>query len=151
MRLVGAREQELVEPHVCIDRLLEVVRPRRLAHQPDLLREVGEVPVVHAIDRLRDAELLEGEAHGDEHLVHLLVGDAEHDSAAIRIRDDEALVLELPQRFAYRTAARLQLARDLVLDQPLAVLELAGDDRFPQRLDHLGTAGAASRRFRRYC
>ena len=98
---------------------------------------------LHPLDRLRDAELLERQAHGDQHLVHLLVGDAEHDGAAIRVRDDESLVLELPQRLAHRAAARLQLARDLVLDQALAVLELPGDDRLAQRLDHLLAAGAA--------
>ena len=75
--------------------------------------------------------------------MHLLVGDAEHDGAAIRVRDDESLVLELLQRLAHGAAARLQLARDLVLDQALAVLELAGDDRLAQRLDHLLAAGAA--------
>ena len=143
VRLARALEHELVEADVGLDRLLQVVRPRRLAHHPDLLRELGEVRVVHPLDRLREAELLERQADRDQDLVHLLVGDAEHDGAAVRVRDDESLVLELPQRLAHRAAARLQLARDPVLDQPLAVLELADDDRLAQRLDAPARGGPA--------
>ena len=79
---------------------------------------------------------------GIEDLLHLLVGDAEDDGPAIGVRDDESLVLELAERLADRPAARLELPGDLVLDQALPVLELAGDDRVAQRLDHLFTAGA---------
>ena len=38
--------------------------------------------------------------------LHLLVGDAEDDGAAVRRRHHEALVLELAQRLAHRAAAR---------------------------------------------
>ena len=72
---------------------------------------------------LREAEALEREADRDQHLLDLLLGDAEHDRAAVGVRDDEALVLELLQRLAHGAAARLQLARDPLLDQPLAVGE----------------------------
>ena len=57
---------------------------------------------VHPLHRLRDAELLERQPHRDQHLLHLLVGDAEDDRAAIGVRHDESLVLELAQRLTDR-------------------------------------------------
>ncbi len=98
-----------------------------------------------------EAEALEREADRDQHLLDLLLGDAEHDGAAVRVRDDEALVLELAQRLAHGAAARLQLARDPLLDQPLAVGEAADRDRLAQVVDDLlapRTALLAARRGR---
>ena len=123
VRLSRAREHELMEADVGLDQAQQLARARALGHHPDLLRQLGEVGVVHLLERLREAEALEREADRDQHLLDLLLGDAEHDRAAVRVRDDEALVLELAQRLADGAAARLQLARDPLLDQPVAVGE----------------------------
>jgi hypothetical protein len=52
-------------------------------------------------------------------------------------------VLELVQRLAHRAAARVQLARDALLDQPLAVREPPDGDRLAQVVDNLLAPGAA--------
>ena len=116
---------------------------RRLGHRPDLLRELGEVGVVHLLQRLREAEALQRQPDRDQHLLDLLLGDAEHDRAAVRVRDDEALVLELAQRLAHGAAARVQLGRDPLLDQPVAVGEPADRDRLAQVVDDVLAARAA--------
>ena len=136
VRLAGAREHELVEADVGLDDPEQVAVPRRLAHQPDLLGELGEVALGHPLVRLREAEPLEREPDRDQDLVHLLVGDAEHDRAAVGVGDDEPLVLELAERLPHRAAARLELARDPVLDQAVAVRVAPDDDRLAQRLEH---------------
>ena len=56
-------------------------------------------------------------------------------------------MLELPERLAHGAAARLELPRDPVLDQPLAVGELSDHDRLAKRLDHpLSPRRATTRR-----
>ncbi len=52
-------------------------------------------------------------------------------------------MLELAQRLAHGTAARLQLGRDPLLDQPVAVAVAPDGDRLAQEVDDLLTAGAA--------
>ena len=143
VRLTRAGEHELVEADVRLDAAQQVAGAGALSHQPDLLRELPEVRVGHQLERLREAEPLERQADRDQDLVHLLVGDPEHHGAAIGVRDDEPLVLELAERLADRAAARVQLARDAILDQPLTVGQLADDDRLAQGFEHLLAAGAA--------
>ena len=67
----------------------------------------------------------------------LFVGHAEDDRAPVGEGHHETLVLELPERLADRAAARAELRRERRLDQALAGLEAAGDDRGPEELDHL--------------
>ena len=111
-------------------------------HTDEGLVGIGEAPgpTLPAIQTIIEREFTQ-----------FLVGDAEHDGTAIRVRDDESLVLELLQRLAHRAAARLQLARDLVLDQALSVLEPTGDDRLAQGLDDLLAAAALGCRLLRHC
>ena len=75
---------------------------RRLAHHPDLLGELGEVRVVHPLDRLRDAELLQREAHRNQDLLHLLVGDAEHDHVVRIVRHGRDLAGLVGNACAFR-------------------------------------------------
>ncbi len=141
--LPGARDDDVVEPEVGLDELEQVVRLRRLLHQPDLLAELGVVLVGHPVEGVQEAVALEREADRDQHLLHLFVRDAEHDGATVGDRHHEALVLELAQRLAHRAPARAELARQRRLDQALARLEPAGDDLAAEDLHDLLTAGAA--------
>ena len=125
VRLPGAGEHELVEADVRLDAAQQIARASALAHLPHLLGELSEVGVGHSLSRLREAEPLERQPDRDQDLVHLLVGDAEHDRTAVGVGDDEPLVLELAEGFPDRPAARVQLTRDAILDQPLAVGELS--------------------------
>ena len=151
--LPRARDHDVVEAEVGLDELEQVVRLRRLLHQPHLLAELGEVGVGHPVERVREAVALEREADRDQDLLHLLVRDAEHDGAAVGDGHHEALVLELAQRLADGAAARPELARERRLDQPLAGLVASGDDLAAEDLDDLLTARAtparAARRRRR--
>ncbi len=89
------------------------------------------------LDRPGEAVALERQADRDQHLLDLLVGDAEDDRSPVGEGHDEAFVLELAERLANRAAARPELRRERRLDQAVAGLEAAGDDRRPQDLDHL--------------
>ena len=149
VQLARGRDHDLVEAEVGLDELDQVVGLPGLLHQPDLLAELGEVLVRHRRDRSYEAVALERQADRDQDLVHLLVGDAEHDRAAVRERHDETLVLELSQRLAHRSAARAELRRERRLDQAVARFEAARDDRRPHGLDHLLTARPALRQPRR--
>ena len=141
--LPRGRDHDLVEAEVGLDVAGEVVRVRRLLHQPDLLPQLGEVLVGHPLERVREAVALEREPDRDQHLLHLVVGDAEDDGAPVGERHHEALVLQLPQRLAHRAAARAELRRDRRLDQPLAGLVGAHDDRAAEDLDDLLTTRAS--------
>ena len=137
VRLAGGADDDLVEAEVGLDDARQVVRAGRLLHQPDLLAELGEVLVGHPLERPQEAVPLEGEANRDQHLLHLVVGDAEDDRAPIGERHHEALVLELSQRLPDGAAARPELGREGRLDQALAGLVAAHDDRAAQDLDDL--------------
>ena len=137
VRLAGGADDELVEAEVGLDDARQVVRAGRLLHQPDLLAELGEVLVGHPLERPQEAVPLEGEANRDQHLLHLVVGDAEDDRAPVGERHHEALVLELSQRLPDGAAARPELGREGRLDQALAGLVAAHDDRAAQDLDDL--------------
>ena len=135
--LAGGRDHDLVEAEVGLDVPGEIVRGGGLLHQPDLLAELGELLLGDPVERVHEAVALEGEPDRDQDLLHLLVRDAEDDGAAIRERHHEALVLELAQCLADRAAARAELRRQRRLDQALARLVGAHDDRAAQDLDHL--------------
>ncbi len=64
--------------------------------------------------------------------MHLVLGDADDDRAPVRVRDHEPFVLELAKRLAGGPARRLEPRHDPVLDEPLARLQTAVDDRVPQ-------------------
>ena len=56
---------------VGLDRADEVVGSGRFLHRPHLFGELGEIFVIHALERLEVAELLKREPHGDQNLLHL--------------------------------------------------------------------------------
>ena len=130
-------DHDLVESEVGLDVAREVVGLGGLVHQPDLLAELREVLVRHQVEGVREAVALEGEPDRDQDLLHLLVGDAEDDGAPVGEGHHEALVLELAERLADRAAARAELHRERRLDQALARLVAAHDDRAPQDLHDL--------------
>ena len=76
-------------------------------------------------------EALEHGARLDD-LDRLLRADQPDAGAAVALVLHEAFVLEPGQRGAYRGAAHAELASHLDLDQALAGLEAAGDDRRAQ-------------------
>ena len=85
VRLARAREHELVEADVGLDAAQQVVRraPPSPISQTSFASSAKSASR-HPLERLREAEPLEREADRDQDLVHLLVGDAEHDGAAVR-------------------------------------------------------------------
>ena len=137
VRLSGGRDDDFVEAEVGLDVMCEIIRGGRLLHQPHLLAELREVLVRHPGERMDEAVALEREANRDQDLLHLLVRDAEHDGAAVRKGHHETLVLELAERLAHRPTARPELRRQRRLDQPLARLVVAHDDRAAKDLDDL--------------
>jgi len=115
----------------------EVVGGGGLLHQPHLLPDLGDVLLRHPLERMQEAVALEREPDRDQDLLHLLVGDSEDNGSTVGERLHEPLVLELSQRLAHRAAARPELRREGRLDQPLAWLIVAHDDRAAQDLHDL--------------
>ena len=64
-----------------------------------------------------------------------------HGESAPRQRGHEPLVLERPERFAHRDAARPEELRQLLLSEPRARRERGGQYRFAHRAQHQVLSG----------
>src|SRR5581483_4460382 len=134
----GDGEDRVVEVEVLAHEAAQVLggaeRLEALAAPPQLLELARRDPLRGAAGRVA----LEQRAQLVEVLDVLRVVDADG-GAAVRRRDDEVLGLEDQERLAHRRAADAELARELLLLEPLAWREPALDDRLA---DELGRGGA---------
>ncbi len=151
--VMGGAEQRVVEVDVELGDLLpgDVCARSRLKKQENCVerREVGRR---RALAGLLDRKALEGRAQAVD-LLDVVGRDRRDRRAAMGLVDDQALLLELEQRLADRSAADVELAGEIVLDQPRAGRELAGQDGFADRVDDvvhqdatLAAAGWSGRR-----
>ena len=131
VELRGDVKYGLVELDIRLHDAIDVARGGRMLHHPDVARKLGEIGGRANLERHPEPELLEHEADRDEHSVHFVLGDADHDGAAVGVGDDEPFVLELPKRLARGSACRLEPGHDPVLHESLAWLQPAVDDRVP--------------------
>ena len=125
-------EHRLVELDVGLHDPVDVACRRGLLHHPDVARELGEVGRRADLERRPEPELLQHEPDRDQDAVHLVLRDADHDGAAVRVRDHEPFVLQLAECLAGGAAGRLEPGHDPVLDEPLARLQATVDDRVPE-------------------
>jgi hypothetical protein len=79
--------------------------------------------------------------------LNVLLAEADDKHTAARLVHDQALLLQLVQRFANRGAADMQLAAEFALVQPVSGFELAGEHGIDQDLgDILSQRGCLHRR-----
>ena len=94
-----------------------------------------------------DREALQGGAQAVD-LGDVLARGGGDGGAAVGLVDDEALLLQLEERLADRAAADVEHPGEVVLDQPLAGGDAAGEDRLAHRVDdvvHQDARGAGGR------
>jgi hypothetical protein len=79
-----------------------------------------------------EGESLQYEADRDKDLVDLLLRDAKHLGPTVRIEDDKSFLLQLPECLRDWPAADRELRRHVLLDDPVARLQVPAHDRLPK-------------------
>ena len=83
-----------------------------------------------------ERDLLDDRADRDQDLGDLLLGDLDHDRAAVRVGHDEPFLLEDHDRLAHGTAADAVSGGEVTLDEAVARPEVPGRDAFAQMTQH---------------
>ncbi len=118
-----AFEEELVEAEISFDDGLQLTNIGSLFHLPDQALEFFQVGGREEWEGVTKGKALQGQADRDEHLAHLLQGDADHLGGAVGEGNDKPLLLQMTECLPYWSPTDTELLTDLLLDEPITRLE----------------------------
>ena len=109
-------EQGRVQLGVRVRRAEQVAELEQLALTRETCLKTGDARIVDPLGGLADGKPLEDGA-GLQDLDRLVVADLPHARAAVRLADDEPVLLETDERGSHRAARHVERRRDVRLDE----------------------------------